>query len=115
MDVGGQMRFVVLLHEGYGERHWDLFLEVEGREKLMAWHVMRGPEEWARAAEGEIGAKRIGDHRKLYMTYEGEVSGGRGTVKRVAEGMAVLAEAGERVWRLRLVIGGRELAIVLPV
>ena len=32
-------------------------------------------------------AERIADHRWLYLTYEGELSRGRGRVERVAEGL----------------------------
>jgi len=102
-----QWRFVVLLHEGHGERHYDLFLEVPGRERLMAWHVLRGPEEWGKVKE--LGAKRIGDHRKVYMEYEGKVSGGRGTVQRIAAGVAKVVEMNEKEMRVRL--GNDEMAL----
>jgi len=34
------------------------------------------------------------DHRAAYLTYEGEVSNNRGTVRRVASGTARLTESG---------------------
>ncbi|MBX3389302.1 MAG: hypothetical protein KF691_07580 [Phycisphaeraceae bacterium] len=34
---------------------------------------------------GEIGAERIADHRRDYLEYEGIITGGRGSVKRIAE------------------------------
>ena len=37
-------------------------------------------------------AERIGDHRRAYLTYQGPVSGGRGAVRRVAEGAARLID-----------------------
>jgi hypothetical protein len=41
-------------------------------------------------------AERIGDHRRLYLDYEGPISGGRGSVRRVAEGQAeIVAETGD--------------------
>jgi hypothetical protein len=39
-----------------------------------------------------ISAERISDHRRLYLEYEGPVSGGRGMVKRW--------DAGSFTWRL---------------
>lgn len=37
-------------------------------------------------------AERIADHRRVYLTYEGPLSGGRGEVERVASGAARLVE-----------------------
>ncbi|MCL2646262.1 MAG: hypothetical protein FWD61_04545 [Phycisphaerales bacterium] len=100
-----EMRFVVLLHERHGEgggAHYDFFLEVPGREKLMAWRVSRGPEEWGKVDDKELGVERIADHRKVYLEYEGEISGGRGTVKRVAEGVARVVKMTEKEIRVRV-------------
>ena len=35
-----------------------------------------------------ISAERIADHRRVYLTYEGEISGGRGQVRRIDAGAA---------------------------
>jgi hypothetical protein len=52
-----------------------------------------------------VRAERIGDHREAYLTFEGEVSGGRGAVCRVAEGTCeILEETGENV-RIRVSLG----------
>lgn len=37
-------------------------------------------------------AERIGDHRRRYLDYEGEISGGRGRVRRLASGRCDLRE-----------------------
>lgn len=37
-------------------------------------------------------AERIDDHRRVYLSYEGELSGGRGTVLRLASGHSLLAD-----------------------
>lgn len=42
---------------------------------LRAWRLLAEP-----AAGIEIAAERLPDHRRLYLDYEGPVSGGRGTV-----------------------------------
>lgn len=43
-------------------------------------------------------ARRLPDHRHLYLTFQGPIAGGRGSVQRVAEGRAtLLAEAADRV------------------
>jgi hypothetical protein len=88
-------RFVVLLHEtpeGY-ERgtHFDLMLEWGG--VLRTWSLPVLP------VEGEtIAAERLPDHRLAYLDNEGEVSGGRGQVRRVDRGeYEHLEESAERV------------------
>lgn len=40
-------------------------------------------------AKAQIPVTRLADHRRLYLAYEGPVSGDRGTVKRLAEGRVV--------------------------
>lgn len=83
-------RFVVLEHDR-PTLHWDLMLEVG--LVLWTWRLDANPR-----AGGSCGAVRIADHRRLYLDYEGEVSGGRGTVKRVAAGeFAWVEDTPERV------------------
>ena len=80
MSACGQ-RFVVQHHCGPGPEHWDLMLEAG--EVLATWRLDRHP---AGLSDGPIVATRIGDHRTAYLTYEGPVSGGRGTVEIVDAG-----------------------------
>jgi hypothetical protein len=71
-------RFAVLAHD-YPDAHWDLFLEAG--PVLRAWRL-RAP-----LSPGEdVPAEAAADHRPLYLDYEGPVSGGRGTVRRVDAG-----------------------------
>jgi hypothetical protein len=67
-------------------RHWDLLVEDPGRERLPTWRLARDP----LGATGEIPAERIQDHRRLYLDYEGEVSGDRGVVRRLDRGPATI-------------------------
>ncbi len=61
--------------------HWDLMLERDG--VLMTWQLLTEPQ----GAESlPIRARRIGDHRLAYLTYEGPLSGGRGHVRRIDAG-----------------------------
>jgi len=71
-------RFVVLEHTWNGV-HWDFMLESEG--VLRTWAID------APIVPGrDLPARSLPDHRCHYLTYEGAVSGGRGVVRRVAEG-----------------------------
>jgi DNA polymerase Ligase (LigD) len=67
-------RFVILAHD-WPTLHWDLLLE-DG-DVLLSWRLLAEPK-----ASATIPVERIADHRKLYLDYEGPVSGDRGTVTR---------------------------------
>ena len=75
-------RFVILAHTVNGETHFDLMLEVEGQEKLRTYQLAQ----WPLAVGESCDCKQLDDHRRMYLDYEGEISGGRGSVKRVAQG-----------------------------
>jgi len=76
-----------------GSEHFDWMLERGGT--LLTWRVQEIP------VAGGIVAERLADHRVAYLSYEGEISGGRGRVERVRFGEAeVLEEGPTRVrWR----------------
>jgi hypothetical protein len=65
-------RYVILEHD-YPVRHWDLMLE--RGEVLRTWRLAAPPVEG-----GRVAAEASFDHRRLYLDYEGPVSGDRGTV-----------------------------------
>jgi hypothetical protein len=93
MDGPSPPRFVVLEHD-HPSLHWDLMLEAG--ESLRTWRLAAPP------APGVVTeATPLGDHRRLYLDYEGPVSGGRGRVTRWDHGTF----AGE--------CGGEELALRL--
>ena len=80
-------RFVILHHQIAGGEHWDMMLE--HGEVLLTWQLLREPVDRAGLP---IPAKPIGDHRKLYLDYEGPVSGDRGHVRRVGAGTVNIQE-----------------------
>ncbi|WP_072022240.1 DNA polymerase ligase N-terminal domain-containing protein [Zavarzinella formosa] len=67
-------RFALLLHD-HPETHWDFLLETP--EALRAWRLSRRP-----SLNEIILAEPLPDHRKLYLEYEGPISGNRGNVIR---------------------------------
>jgi hypothetical protein len=73
-------RFVILTHD-WPYPHWDFLAEAGG--VLRAWRLLAEP-----AAGTDIPAEPIGDHRLLYLDYEGPVSDGRGRVSRWDAGSA---------------------------
>jgi hypothetical protein len=69
-------RFVVQHHVlAADDDHWDLMLEAG--PVLWTWRLADPPD---RADRLPASAQHLGDHRIEYLQYEGEVSGGRGTV-----------------------------------
>lgn len=74
-------RFVVLRHVGFGPDHFDLMFESPAGV-LVTYRA----DSWPPTVERLCTLDRIGDHRVDYLAYEGPVSGGRGTVRRVESG-----------------------------
>jgi hypothetical protein len=77
-------RFVILEHN-HPFLHWDFMLE--SGDVLRTWRLSALPEPGP-----TVRAELLGDHRKLYLDYEGPVSNDRGTVKRW--------EAGTLEWKV---------------
>lgn len=71
-------RYVLLAHD-WPTPHFDLLLECG--DVLKSWRLLAGPTPGV-----TVPAEPNADHRLAYLDYEGEVSGGRGTVRRVAAG-----------------------------
>ena len=75
------MRFVILHHQANGGEHWDLMLE--HGEVLLTWQLLREPVD---ASSLPIPARRIQDHRKAFLTYEGPLRQDCGQVRRTDRG-----------------------------
>jgi hypothetical protein len=83
-------RYVLLEHD-YPHRHWDLMLE-QG-ETLKTWRLAAPP-----TPENPVLAEMIGDHRPIYLDYEGPVSGQRGIVRRWDRGEIKDVEPSRDLW-----------------
>jgi len=94
-------RYVILHHRLDQGEHWDLMLE-QG-EVLLTWQLLREP---VNRENLPIPARRIGDHRKAYLDYEGPLTGNRGTVRRVDSGVVEIEENTPKCIRFKL-NGGR--------
>lgn len=79
------MRYVILRHEvpsgSPRGSHWDLMFEVDADGELRTWAVEQSPD-----SPTVQDALALPDHRREYLTYEGPISGDRGTVARWDEG-----------------------------
>lgn len=81
-----------------GSRHidWMIAHDEGGEGPLTTFRLERRIDGIPRGVQ--VRGERLGDHRPVYLTYEGEVSGGRGSVRRVGEGTASSVEVdGARV------------------
>jgi len=92
-------RYVVLEHRRGEDVHCDLMLQ--RGDKLVTWQLDRLEELVSGMA---VQAERIQDHRLAYLEYEGEISGGRGRVKRLACGCIERTEWDPR--EIRAVLSG---------
>jgi hypothetical protein len=102
-------RFAILDHD-WPEPHADLLLENEAT--LLTWRL---PPIAVEAVEGRavpytepVVATRLPDHRRLYLEYEGPVSGDRGRVRRIDEGVFEWIERDAARWVIDL--AGRRFA-----
>ena len=93
-------RFTVSRHTGSKEGdHFDLLLE--HGDALKTWRLENTSFQFPQAA------RQIKDHRKTYLDYEGEVSGGRGTVKVWDTGTYVVDRWSDK--HIRIAVAGRQL------
>src|SRR5438045_604981 len=79
-----EVPFTLLHHTGMGKPHYDLLLDIQltpqQKDRVPAWRLTSPPSRWTLSTP----ATRNFDHRRLYLTYEGEISNDRGRVRRHA-------------------------------
>lgn len=88
------LSYVILEHTVNGEKHYDLMLEVPGQERLRTLQLKARLEKPGDSCE----FKELEPHRRAYLEYEGEVSGNRGTVKRIERGTYKVLDTGVRLF-----------------
>ena len=72
---------VVLEHTRAGENpHFDWLIDQDGVSPLISFRTHTNPMD----GPAEFNCVRTPDHRRAYLEFEGEISGGRGSVRRVA-------------------------------
>jgi hypothetical protein len=104
--VNQPLRYVVLQHTDVDEPHFDLMFETLPGSMLATWRS----ESWP--IERRTALTRLRDHRRLYLEYEGQVSGQRGMVYRVAEGNCEVDVGEGGVWTIRLLTGANPQELV---
>lgn len=93
--------WVLLVHETPdGSWHYDWMMQAAGGSDsgLITFRTRQRPDDPSCAS---FPAERLADHRAAYLEFEGEISGGRGRVRRVAQGRCeIVHDAGEFVVEL---------------
>ena len=85
------LRFAVLRHEGIDAPHVDFLYETAPGSMLQTWRLPTWPIREVEEAE------RIRDHRPAFLTYQGQLTGDRGTVLRIDEGTCTVATFPRRI------------------
>lgn len=95
-------RFAIQEHTvSPGERHYDLLIEDAGVLVTFQLEAPPGP--------APVGGSRSFDHRLRYLSYEGEIGGGRGRVALWDRGEAVDEEGDPRAARYAVRLHGERL------
>ena len=82
-------RTVILHHTSRHGSHYDWLLEDPAQPGGLLWaaRVIHASDAWL--SMGAFTLQPIAPHRRRYLSYEGPISGGRGQVRRVDEGVFV--------------------------
>ena len=87
MNSDSQKQFVIQQHTTPDGVHWDLMLEMD--DCLWTWRLAVPP---AEIKNKIISAERIHDHPLRFLTYEGPIQNGTGSVKIADRGSYQLLE-----------------------
>ena len=93
---------VLLRHDtADGRSHYDWLIDPGDGGRLISFRL----DERLDAIDGRVEADRMVDHRRLYLAYEGEISGGRGRVEQVARGTWTSCEVEPELVRVNGTLG----------
>jgi hypothetical protein len=101
------LRYVILSHSEVDEPHIDLMFETLPGSLLATWRSETWP------IERPTRLKRLRDHRRLYLQFEGNLAGQRGAVYRIAEGTCEVQVGEQSVWTIRLLSGAPPQVLIL--
>lgn len=88
------------LPDGSEHVDWLIAQDPRGALPLLSFRVARRIDD---LREGEaVGAERLAEHRPMYLSYEGPISGDRGEVERLCGGTVVLQRRRPGSWELQI-------------
>jgi hypothetical protein len=74
------LKYAILLHSQIDEPHYDILFETSPGSQLAAFRSPVWP------IDQPVELTQLRDHRRIYLTYEGEIPDHRGHVTRIAAG-----------------------------
>lgn len=91
-DQPVQVRTVLIRHDAPDGVHFDWMIEdpAESQGRLWTARVPIPADQWHDVGRWRI--EPIGRHRRVYLTYEGPLTDGRGTLTRVDQGVCRVVE-----------------------
>jgi hypothetical protein len=101
------LRYTILWHDGIAEPHFDLMFQTRPGSALATWRSLAWP------IERETPLVRLKDHRRDFLEYEGELTGHRGRVRRVAGGTCELSIGQNAIWQVRSLDAAAPFALIL--
>ncbi len=90
------LRYAVLWHGEIPDPHFDILVETHPGSQLATWRSPVWP------IEQPTVLKRLKDHRRIYLDYEGDLTERRGRVERVAGGSCTVEIGEGAVWTIEL-------------
>jgi len=100
-------QYAILRHEGVARPHFDVMFQSEPGGRLHTW----GAEIWPPA--GAVVLEQLVDHRAAYLTFEGDISSNRGTVRRIEQGKCEVLEHADGKWLMRFTPAPNGTPIIL--
>ncbi len=80
-------QFVIQKHTKSGDTHWDLM--VQDGDLLQTWRLDKSPKQ---ILNTQAKAEKIFDHPPKFLTYEGKVNEGKGSVKIADKGTCKITD-----------------------
>ena len=102
-------RFVIQLHSTDEGSHYDFMVDIG--QALATWRLDRLP--LSLGPDDNLPAERLPDHRRDYLSYQGPIGGGRGTVRIIDAGRCRILVRSRDTWRIQL--AGRQAQGVFTV
>lgn len=101
------LQYAILHHTGVSEPHFDLMFETYPGSALTTW---RSPN-WPISVPTPL--TRLKDHRREYLTFEGEISKARGRVEQLAAGTCTVEIAESATWHINILTGTSPCLMVI--
>ena len=101
------LRYVILWHHDIPEPHYDMMFESAPGSDLATWRSLVWP------IESQTPLIRLRNHRRAFLDYQGQLTGQRGRVQRIATGEFQLQIGEDGVWNIKLLSGAPPMTFAI--